>query len=271
MSDASPPFLDLIPEDIRGDASFRDIKDVGNLARSFVNAQKLVGAPPDQVIRLAGADDAAAWNGIWNRLGRPEAVDGYQLADPAEIPAGLALSAEHKTAFAAAAHQLGLTQKQADGLYQHLNTGRIAAFAAQQTGHTEALRATETALKGELGQAYERVAEDGNAAVDHLDRTLKLGGKLEAAIKQMPAEARAPLFKAFGEIGRTLREDKVIGQGSSTGNAGALSPAEARQAIDALWRDQDFVKAARDRRHPGHQAAVDRNLALHEFLTPGAA
>ena len=37
-------FLNMIPEDLREHPSLSPIKDVGNLARSYVNSQKLIGA-----------------------------------------------------------------------------------------------------------------------------------------------------------------------------------------------------------------------------------
>ena len=52
-----PDFLDSIPEDLRTESSFADINNVQDLARSYHNAQKMVGA--DKVaIPGPNADDS---------------------------------------------------------------------------------------------------------------------------------------------------------------------------------------------------------------------
>lgn len=264
-------FLDQIPEAIRGEAAFKDIKDVAALATSYFNAQKYVGAPPSEIIRLGALTDPAVLADVWTKLGRPEAPDKYELADPKpeEMPAGLVISPEAKTAFAAKAHELGLSTRQAGELYAYLNTGRIAAFKNAGDTEAQALAAANEALKTEYGQAFERTIEDVNAAVDHFSQKLKLGDGLEKAIEGMPAASRVALTKLFAHLGAPLRGDPTL-VGGKTGaggfGGGALSPAEAQQQINAMWSDPATAKALRDKRDPGHQAAVDRHLRLNGFI-----
>lgn len=267
---ATADFLAAIPEDIRGDASLRDIKDAGTLARSYINQGKLLGVPKDQLLRLpAAADDAAGWGEVHNRLGRPETADKYVLADPApdKIPPGLAVNAERKTAFAAKAHELGLSQRQAAALYEWDNSGRIAAFSADLASEAEGLTAAEATLKAEWGNAYPAKYNRMEEAVTLLDRELKLGGQLGDAIRQMPAASRVALAKAFERIRGFYQEDTIVGRGAS-GGAGALSPAEVQQEIGALHQDSQFMAAYRNQRAPGHDQAVQRMAALYQQLVP---
>ena len=39
-----PNFLDTLPEDVRNEASLENIQDVGQLAKGYVSAQRMVGA-----------------------------------------------------------------------------------------------------------------------------------------------------------------------------------------------------------------------------------
>lgn len=266
-------FTSLLPEEIRGDANFRDIKDIGNLARSFINAQKLLGGPRDQLLQLPLATDPPeAWNAVYDRLGRPAAPDKYELADPDKLPDGLELSAEGKTRFATRAHELGLTQKQADALYRQLNDDRIAAYTALVQSETEGLKASETALKGELGQAYDRAAEDGNLVVDHLDKELGLNGGLTEAFNHMPAKSRPALFKAFAAIGAMFREDgKLPGRTDGGGFGDGLSPAQAMQQRAALFADKEFMAQYRSSNREIRQAAIARMQVLNEAIAAGNA
>lgn len=261
-----PPadFLTQIPEEIRGEAYFKDIKDIGGLATRAFHQAKLIGVPPEQVIRLAGPDDKAGWDGIWNRLGRPEAADKYQLGDPAKVPDGLTIVPEVKTAFAQKAHELGLSQKQADALYQWQNSQRITGFETAMQGERQGLAAAEQALKNAWGAAYDQKIGATNQLVDTLDRELQLGGELDAALKHMPAASRVALGKAFDRLATLYREHGVVGSGGG-GGEGALSPAEAMQQINALLADAEFTKAWRDRTAPGHAEAIARMGRLSEF------
>jgi hypothetical protein len=270
-ADPVAAFLAQVPDDIRGEVAFKDIKDVPNLARSYFNAQKMIGAPPDQVIRLAGPDDKPGWDAIWNRLGRPEAADKYTLTDPEKPPPGLTLNPELKTAFAAKAHELGLGQKQADALYQWYNGTRIEAFSRAVGGEAEGLANAEKTLKSEWGAAYDQKLQMSEAAVAHLDQTLELGGGLVAALKEMPAASRVALGKVFAHLGGQMREDGVVGRAGGGIGDGALSPAEAMQQVNAMFADPQMAKTLMDPRAPGHADAVAKQTRLMEFAAPNRA
>lgn len=263
-----PSFIEQIPEAIRNEAAFRDIKDVGALATSYLNAQKLIGVPPDQVIRLAGPDDSAAWDAIWAKLGRPEAPDKYQLADPQDLPDGLVFDPTVKTGLAALAHELGLNQKQAAALYEKTIAGRVEAFKAALGAEENGLREAEATLKNDFGAAYEQKIAGINATIDRLDAELKLGGALEAAIAQMPAGSRVALAKAFDRIAGLYGEHPVTGSGGPSGMGGALTPAAAQQQINAMWADPQTARTLRDQHAPGHAEAVAKMQKFYQDAYP---
>ena len=66
-----------LSEDLRNDPSLSSISDVGSLAKSFVHAQRMVGADKVAIPK----DDASPddWNEYYNRLGRPEK---YEISKP---------------------------------------------------------------------------------------------------------------------------------------------------------------------------------------------
>jgi hypothetical protein len=264
-------FLAQIPEDIRTEAYFKDIKDVPNLATRAFNQAKLIGVPPEQLIRLAGPDDKPGWDAIYNKLGRPESADKYALADPAAPPAGFNLNPELKTNFAAKAHELGLGQKQADALYQWWNGQRIDAFTRMVGSEADGLRAADATLKTKWGAAYGEKLLNSEAAVAHLDQTLNLGGQLREAIGKMPSEARVALSEVFAHLGGQMVEDKVIGRAAGGTGNGALAPAEAMQQINDMYADPAMAKTLMDKAAIGHDDAVAKLMRLSEFAAATAA
>jgi uncharacterized protein YoaH (UPF0181 family) len=84
-------FLQMVPEELREHPSLSPIKDVENLARSYVNAQRLIGA--DKIPVPVNPTDEDLDN-IYNRLGRPESVDGYEIAVDGNIVSEMTTEAE---------------------------------------------------------------------------------------------------------------------------------------------------------------------------------
>lgn len=267
----APDWRLSIPEPIRTEPYFKDIADVGDLASKAFNQAKLIGVAPDQMIRLASPDDKEAWNGIWNRLGRPESADKYQLADPKEIPEGLDLSAEGKTAFGAKAHELGLSQRQADALYQWINDGRIGSYTAAVDGIKQSIAAVDAQLKTQWGAAYAQKSGDLNLVIDHLSRQFNLGTRLREAIDMTGGENGVAVRQALAEVGALMRDHDLIKGDGAGSPGGAMTPTQAQQEINAMYGDAETGKALRDQRHPGHADAVAKMNRLYGFAYPDAA
>ena len=112
------PFAEQLPEKIRGEAAFKDIKNLEGLADSYYNAQKMIGVPKDQLLRLPTSDKPEDWAPIYNRLGRPEKPADYKLKIPEGFPPAEKAYVDSVTA---RAHELGLSQKQFDGMQAWLD------------------------------------------------------------------------------------------------------------------------------------------------------
>lgn len=257
------PFAEQLPEDIRGEAMFKDIKSVDALAKGYHGAQKLLGVPKDQLLRLpTDPADAKQWEPIWNKLGRPEKADGYKLT----VPEGMKIDPTFQEGFFKVAHENGVTNKGLDALYTHLRTVAEKTAATQkQTAESEIQKAGE-ALKTEWGQAYETKLKTGQAAIEHLDKELKLGGGLAKELDASKLGNLPALAKVFEWYGAQLREDGVIGKVGS--GESEHSPVEAQQQINSLLAEPAFKKAYFDSRDPGHKAAVERVYALRQMAHP---
>jgi hypothetical protein len=252
-------FAETLPEDIRGEAAFRDIKDLGGLAKSYLHAQRLIGRDPSTVLPIPGTDDADGWNTIYTRLGRPEQADGYQLPAP---PEGLTENPELKTAFQQAAHKAGLSQRQAADLAAWWNGAMAQTVQGQNGAQQRTEAAGEATLKQEWGAAYDEKLHLARSAMAHYGDEQVIAYYDKTRLGNDPA-----VLKMFAKIGSQLAEDGLVGRGEGAGRA---SPAEAQQQISGLQKDAAFMKSYMDRRDPGHAAAVQRMQGLYDFAYPAA-
>ena len=119
-----------LPEDARGFVKNKGWAKPADLLDSYRHLERLVGA--ERLALPRDENDRANWERVWNRLGRPEKPEGYKLPLP-EKGGDKALA----KAFAARAHDLGLTAKQARGLTDWWNAdgqGRARPGRAPEAG-----------------------------------------------------------------------------------------------------------------------------------------
>jgi hypothetical protein len=256
---AGASFADSLPQDIRGEAAFKDIKTLGGLAKSYLNAQKLIGHPPERLLSLPAGDDPKEWDGVWSKLGRPEAPEKYDLGKP---PEGLKESPEFKTAFLKRAHETGLNGKQAKALYDWYATEAIAAGTASRTAAAAKQTEAEAKLKTEWGTAYDQNLTLAKNALRHYGDA-DLIAALDDGLGNDPR-----VIRVFAKLGKQLTEDGLVGKTGGADGA-RLSPAEAQQQINALKADKTFTTAYMDKRAPGHADAVDRMSRLYQQAFPG--
>ncbi len=76
-----------LPEDIRNDPSLADIKDVGAMAKSYINGQKLIGKNRISLPGEGATDEE--WSAFHSQLGRPEKSNLYDFGERPALPDGL--------------------------------------------------------------------------------------------------------------------------------------------------------------------------------------
>lgn len=240
---------ETIPEDIRNDASLKDIKDLTGLAKGYVNAQKLIGTK----IGIPQEGDEVAWNDLYGKLGRPEAPDKYQVKRP-EIPEGMAYNEDLEKQFLPVAHKIGLNGKQVNALI----AWQTEAMKQEAEQYKQGMKEAEEALKKEWGNDYankvsiaQRVIKDyaGQEVVDFLEKST-LGNN--------PA-----FIKFIHEIGSALVEDGAAPKGG--GNGGGLTPEAAQQKINTLLADPQFASKYFNSRTEGHKEAVAEIFNLRKI------
>ena len=243
-------FKDLIPENFREEKALDNFNNMEDFVKSYLHAQKLVGADKIPVPNKHATDED--WNEVFKRLGAPDTPEGYQYNFKDQEMDSQQISEFNKTA-----HQLGLLPKQAEGLVKFYNemNGNIAATQEEQAA--QAQLNTETELKKEFGPQYSKRLDQakklavGTLGQDFLENTyLKDGSRLGDNLN---------VIKAFSNLADKLSEDEIIkGDGTSY-----LTAKEIEKEIEDLTQEGS---AYWSKTHPNHQKAVQEVLKLREML-----
>jgi len=247
-----------LPAELREDPTVARLGSVDEAVKMLVHAQRLVGR---ERVALPPADAPEEdWAALFDRLGRPETPEGYELEAPEGIDGDTAAEGELAGRFRAAAHRLGLLPRQVQGLY--------AWYAGEQAGGAEAAvvaaEAAEAELRRDWGAAYDRRLDEARRAA----RTL--GGAALLAHLDGSGIGNDPLIvRAFARAGRLLGEAEAPEPASADGFA--PSGAAARAEIARLQGDAGFMATYRDRLHPDHGGAMARMRGLFEAAYPGPA
>ena len=143
---------DSLPDELKMDASLLKFNDVPSLAKSYVNAQRLIGADKIALPSEHATDDE--WLEVYDRLGRPQDAKNYDLKYEGESDDQLI------GAFAETAHGLGLNNKQAQGLLEFYNKLATDSVESMTEAASQATDDGLADLKKEWGRAFDQKAKD---------------------------------------------------------------------------------------------------------------
>ena len=245
-------FLNSIPEDLRQHPSLSPIKDVENLARSYVNAQRLIGA--DKIPMPVNPTDEDL-DRIYGKLGRPETPDQYQIATDGNI-----VTEEVATGYADVAHKLRLTPDQANGVLEYYRSVTQGNIETMNATNQKSLEESSSALQAEWGDKYDNKMQSAQKVVDQFEA----GQIMEMQLADGTKLGNHPdIIKTFAKIAEfrqnVTSEDTVSESATSLG----MSPQQAENEITAIMSDRNH--AYWDRKNPQHNAAVERMTKLMEM------
>ncbi len=237
---------------IKADPSLKPIQDINNLAKSYVNAQKMIGA--DKIVipgKHATEDD---WKEVFRKLGNPESLDDY---DPGvETKLDTEFDKEFFDAFRAKAHASGVLPQQAKQLYDWFDGHMTNILEQQNKQSDEFVEQGLSELKKEWGDSWDKNVSLAQHAVQELG-----GNNLREYLVETGLANDPMLIQVFSKVGQMYGEDKFIGEG----NLGIGKTAdEVQNDLDSYIKDYNgpyYNKA-----HPNHAQAVKTVQSLMEKL-----
>ena len=248
----SSTWKDSISQEFREDPNISKFTEIDALAKSYINATKMIGQDKVAVPNQNSTDDQ--WNEVYAKLGRPESADKYKLEVQSET-APLDESAIKQ--FAENAHQLGLNNKQAQGILEFYKNS-MEGSVQQARVETETAQANaEQELRKEWGRSYdENIKKAGaiakaNMSEDILNMELKDGTR----IGDHPS-----VIKGFASIANLMSEDKLVSTESENVDRGTDYEAE----ISKLVNDRDGPYW--NKSHPDHDKVVQQVFTLRTMI-----
>lgn len=223
--------------------------------KALVHAQRLLGRKSESDGSLLSQGQAMG--------ARPESPDAYQLPE-VELPEDFRVDEALRAAFLAKAHELGLSDAQAGGLYAWFVPLNVEGLRAHfDKAKTERLKRREREFSG-LRQAHggeaQNVLESARKAV------MALGGAaLMQSLEQCGAADDACVLQAFARMAPLVSESFL--RGKNGGASASLNPQRLREMMrdpryfDPSRRDAEFVRQVQqgfEALYPGERSPVLR-------------
>ena len=244
---------DSISEEYRKDPNIEKFTEIDALAKSYINATKMIGQ--DKVAVPTNNSTEEAWNEVYDKLGRPESAEKYSLDAKSKV---VSLDDNAVKQFAETSHKLGLNNKQAQGLLEFYKTN-MEGTAQQAKIDTETAQAqAEQQLRSEWGREFDtKVKQAGSLAKANmkpeiLDMTLSNGTRLGD---------HPEIIRGFAKIAGMMAEDKIV----STESESVQSNQSIQDEIDTIINDR--ASPYWNKSHPNHDKQVQQVYTLREMLS----
>lgn len=227
------------------------LEAMAKLSGLYRHAETRLGKPADSLLDKPKDGVTADWlreNG--ELFGVPEAADGYKIERPDSWPEDAAWDDKAEAAFRGKAHELGLSDSQAQGMVE-----LYAQTVAESLGTAnEGLQAAQDKLQAELqkdwGDSYlakvSQAQQAWQAAAEQAGLPAEASTNAAAMLSEKLGDAS--VLRLFAALGDMMGEDSLPRVGGGGGHSLTTTPAEARAELAAM-RDpgSDYMKAVQAR------------------------
>lgn len=245
-------FLNQLPEELRSHPSLSPIKDVGNLAKSYVNAQQLIGA--DKLAAPKNPSEEQLTK-IHQYLGVPETADKYDVVVDGNI-----VTEEIASNFKGIAHKLNLTPNQVNGVMEYykstVNTSQEEISRQQESLKEE----TINNLKKEWGQAYEDKLAGVKGLLGKFGDSDIYELQLASGLKFGDDPRVIKYFSQMADFVNQSTSEDTIADATQTRK---LTPNEAQAEIDAIMNSPEYTDK---KNYVARQRAISRVSELMEMV-----
>lgn len=259
-------FLEMLPEDLRSEPMFRnfdgdtEVDAIAKLAKSYANAQKLIGADPTSVLKIPSSEEDTAWNDVYTRLGRPEKPEDYNTEVLKDIQG---IDEAKVKEITEVAHKNGVSSKALEAI--------LSTYKDQMSGLSvqseEQLNATyeeyDKQLKSYFGEAYDQ-------RVGKIQSELKAKADPEflSLAKDYPWVFDHPaVIKTFDAFIKASSESGSPKEGKTAGDY-AMTPAEALAEINAMDGDKMTMTILTNPSDPRQKDLVAKRSKLFAMAYP---
>lgn len=243
-------FGDFKNDELRSYVQEKKFTGPEQMAERYKNLESLRGVPEDRLLKLPEKMEGPEAKVIWEKLGTPKDVAGYEFDEKGQDPKLLSWAKETFL-------KNNMTKSQGQSLLNEYNQLMTNELKQQNEARTHAILQADEKLKSEWGNQYEtnlNLAKQGAKVLGIDSKTLDV---IEAL------QGRESLFKTLKGIGVAVGESSFVDGGSQA--ATTMSADQAQAEIKQLLNDKKFVKAM----GKGDQEARQKWDSLNRLAAPG--
>jgi hypothetical protein len=243
---------EAISEEFRSDPNISKFTEIDALAKSYINATKMIGQDKVAVPNNNSTEDQ--WNEVYSKLGRPESPDKYELNAKSDV---VPIDETAIKTFAETSHKLGLNNRQAQGILEFYKNSMEGSAQQSKIDMETAQANAEQQLRQEWGKTFEdNVRKAGslakaNLGVEVLDMQLQDGTRLGD---------HPDIIKGFAKIADMMSEDKIVSTESENVNQGK----DIESEISSIVNDKNSPYW--NKGHPDHDKIVQQVFTLRSML-----
>lgn len=259
------PWYSGLPDDLKSEKTLLRHANVEDAMRALVGAEKRLGVPADQLVRLPTKPEEQAE--LYRKLGAPETPDGYQVGLPDgatdDDKAALKSFTEHM-------HKAGpfppdFVKAALDWNNAQTEAAQAALAEAQAARQAEGIALLKSELKGSYDPDMKAVGKLLN----------DLGGPELAEELNLSGHGDNPrLMLLLQKIVDERSESQTIDGGNSgTAKIGGITPGQAKAAVANIENDPVKGVALRDASHSMHKSVTEeraRLIKISEGIDPDA-
>jgi hypothetical protein len=241
--------IEGLDSEYSGDTSLKAIQDIPSLVKSYVHAQRKMGADKTVIPNQNSTNEE--WMQFYGKLGLPTEFDKYDIQMGEES----IVKEDFFNAFKQEAYDNKMLPDQAQKMFDFFSNRTKNAVDEQQASQQEESANRLNGLKEEWGDAFDQNVFKAKAAVNEFG-----GEDLKAYLNESGLGNDPNLIKAFAKIGDSfLKEDNFSEAGKP---AYAMSPSEAMEKANGIMGDLNGPYY--NSMHPDHRRIVDEVSKLFQ-------
>lgn len=246
---------EILPVELRDDPNIKLMEDIPTMAKTLINAQKMIGA--DKIVIPGKHATDADWKEVAHKLGNPRELAEYKMDIDKETE-GL-MDKEFIEAFKKEAHGLGVLPRQATALAKFFGNLNKDSWQKMEVEHNNNKMEGMKALEKEWGTTFQEKTSMAKAAIREF-----VDPKDQPYLRDLGLGSDARFLKIMSKVGATLSEDKLRDSGAGGDFNRGMSPSEAQTKINEVMKDMKHPYFHAD--HPENKAAKAEVTRLYSFV-----
>ena len=253
--DTSGKWYSAVNESHHGYIENKGWQSMDAVLESYTNLEKMRGIPENELVRIPSTPESDGWAEVYNRLGRPESADQYNIEGLDDGDFG--------SWFKNSVHEAGLSNQQAAQLAKQYDT-----FATeQQNAANEKMQQESAVAMDELRNQWGRDAE---ANFEMAARGAKFLGLDQEKMTVLEREWGTKfLMETALNAGRKLSEGEFVTSDSITAANARPTQAEAQAKYKAMNADPEFRKRLLSDDPKVRQAAMEERSIISKLAFDG--